>query len=156
MNEPNIIIRRATEHDAEALCELYTHHLNTETPDATPDMARWRARIRAFESDEHYHIIVAETDGGVVSSVTLVIIENLTHDMRPYAVIEFVVTHADARNRGLATMLMNRAGEIAEQFGCYKIMLMTGAKLTKTLDFYRNCGFNSDDKTGFVRWLDGN
>jgi len=46
---------------------------------------------------------------------------------------------------------MNRASEIAAEHGCYKIMLLTGSKQESTLRFYENCGFNKDEKTGFIK-----
>lgn len=48
------------------------------------------------------HLLVVEVDGKVVSSVQMAIIENLTHNVRPFAVIENVVTHMDYRNNGFA------------------------------------------------------
>ena len=46
------------------------------------------------------------------------------------------------------------AKEIAEKEGCYKMMLLTGSKEEKTLNFYRNAGYNSADKTAFIQWLE--
>ncbi|MDR0906242.1 MAG: GNAT family N-acetyltransferase [Oscillospiraceae bacterium] len=148
---PNTVIRRAAPGDAEALHALYYPHLSNYPPKEPQDMARWSELIRKFETDERYNILVAEADGAVAASVTVTIIENLTHNMRPYALIENVVTHSDYRKRGIATALMNRACELAESFGCYKVMLMTGSKLESTLNFYRQCGFDGEEKTGFIK-----
>ena len=43
------------------------------------------------------YLLVAEEDGKAVSSVQMAIIESLTHNVRPFAVIENVVTHMDYR-----------------------------------------------------------
>lgn len=32
-------------------------------------------------------------------------------------------------------------------------MLLTGSKEPGTLEFYRNAGYNSEDKTAFIQWL---
>lgn len=82
------------------------------------------------------------------------IIPNLTRNVRPYAFVENVVTHADYRNRGYATDCLNYAKRIARTSNCYKMMLLTGSKEERTLDFYRNVGYNSADKTAFIQWLD--
>jgi len=119
-------------------------------------MALWREKLTRFEADPYYHLLVGEIpdEGGrIVSSVTIIIIENLTRNARPYAVIENVVTHADFRGRGHATALMNRACDIAARHGCYKIMLLTGSKKDSTLRFYENCGFDRGEKTGFIKRL---
>ena len=45
------------------------------------------------------------------------------------------------------------ARDIAAEAGCYKLMLLTGAKDEATLNFYRRAGYNSADKTAFIQWL---
>lgn len=103
--------------------------------------------------DENHHLIVNEIDGKIVSSCVCVIIPNLTRNARPYAFVENVVTHTDFRKRGLASECLAYAKQIALQNHCYKMMLLTGSKEKKTLDFYRNAGYNSVDKTAFIQWL---
>ena len=46
------------------------------------------------------------------------------------------------------------AKKIAEENHCYKMMLLTGSKEERTLNFYRNAGYNSSDKTAFIQWID--
>ena len=146
-------IRRATSGDAKALCELYTKHLTNTPHSQDQDLGPWREKLHSFEYNNFYHLLIGELDKNIVSSVTLIIIENLTHNLRPYAIIENVVTHADYRCNGYASELMNKASEIAKEYDCYKIMLSTGSKLQSTLNFYHRCGFNSEDKTAFIKWL---
>ncbi len=148
-----LTIRKAEPRDAEALLELYQHHLTAHPPEEPQDMARWLEMLARFHADSRYHLLVGGLGGAVAASVTLVIVENLTHNMRPYAIVENVVTHRDHRGRGIASALMDRAAQIAKESGCYKIMLMTGSKLDSTLRLYERCGYNRADKTGFVRWL---
>ena len=137
--------------------DLYHNHLsrvNLSVPTQSAEKSRLlHEKLARFEADPMYHLLVGEIDGRVVSSVTLVVVENLTRDMHHYAIIENVVTHADFRGKGYAAALMQKATEIAAALGCYKIMLLTGSKKESTLRFYEKCGFNSQEKTGFIRWL---
>ena len=103
--------------------------------------------------DKNHHIIVNDIDCKIVSSCVCVIIPNLTRNGRPYAFIENVVTHNEYRNKGYATDCLNYAKEIALSKKCYKMMLLTGSKRQTTLDFYKNAGYNSNDKTAFIQWL---
>ena len=89
----------------------------------------------------------------IVSSCVCVIIPNLTRSVRPYAFIENVVTRIDVREQGFASECLEYAKKIAQQNNCYKIMLLTGSKKEKTLNFYKNMGYNSTDKTAFIQWL---
>ena len=81
------------------------------------------------------------------------VVPNLTRDARPYALVENVVTRADCRRQGHASACLARAVEIARDAGCYKVMLMTGARDAGTLAFYRRAGFDGGEKTAFVRRL---
>ena len=148
-----LTIREATAADAGDLQELYGKHLTRFPPAEPQDAAQWERLLETFAANPDYHLLVGVADGRAVSSVTLVVIKNLTHHLRPYAVIENVVTHADFRSRGFAAALMERAGEIARESGCYKIMLMTGSPKESTLRFYERCGFSRTEKTAFLKRL---
>ena len=133
--------------------DLYCNHLTKHPPKEPQNITLWREKISKFEADPMYNILLGELEGKAVSTVTLIVIENLTRNLHPYAIIENVVTHTDCRGRGYAKLLMQKAIETAAAHGCYKIMLQTGSKEDETLRFYENCGFNRNDKTGFVHWL---
>ncbi|NLR96726.1 GNAT family N-acetyltransferase [Rhizobium sp. P38BS-XIX] len=139
------IIRPIEKADLPTLLALY-QHLNAEDPMLDPQVAESRfADILAHPG----MTIFAAFDGEkATSSVTLVVIPNLTRAGAPYALIENVVTHADYRQRGLAGQVIGKAVETAWERNCYKAMLLTGSKDPATLRFYANCGFQQD-KTGF-------
>ena len=104
-------------------------------------------------ADKNYYIVVAVEDKKIISSCVMIIIPNLTHNQRPYALIENVVTDMEYRNKGFATKCLHYAKRIAVQNNCYKIMLMTGSKKDSTLNFYKKAGYNDKDKTAFIQWL---
>ena len=144
-------IREACINDLNEILHLYLYLHEKEVPEETAHLKQtWDVII----SDNNHHLIVCEIDGIIVSSCVCVIIPNLTRNVRPYAFIENVVTDKDYRGRGYATACLNYAKEIAEANHCYKMMLLTGSKEQKTLDFYANAGYNSSDKTAFIQWLD--
>ena len=86
-----------------------------------------------------------------MSSCTLLVVPNLTHGGRPYALVENVVTRPEYRRQGLGSAVLNAARDLAVREGCYKIMLLTGSKRQSTLDFYRRAGYRDDLKTGFCQ-----
>ena len=144
------MIREAVYEDLDSMLELYLHLHETSVPEHDDNLAKmWDRMI----TDPDYHIIVNEIDGKVVSSVVCIIIPNLTQNVRPFALVEYVVTHADYRGKGYATDCLNYAREIARRENCYKIMLMTGSKRPETLRVYENAGYSSSDKTGFSQKL---
>ncbi len=143
-------IRETERGDLDGLLRLYTQLHGNPIPEESESLGELWNRILG---DKNHHIIVAEADGKIVSSCVCVIIPNLTHDQRPYALIENVVTDEEYRCRGFATACLEYARETAQKENCYKLMLMTGSKKESTLSFYRKAGYNSEDKTAFIRWL---
>ena len=145
------MVREINENELHELLELYTHLHEKDIPESTEHLkTTWMTIIQ----DKNHHIIVNEVGGKIVSSCVCVIIPNLTRNIRPYAFIENVVTHPDYRGKGYATECLDYAKEIAVQTNCYKMMLLTGSKRETTLNFYRNAGYNSADKTAFVQWIE--
>ena len=144
------MVREINENELNELLELYLHLHEKSMPEMTERLKKvWKTIMQ----DENHHIIVKIMDGKLVSSCVCVIIPNLTRNIRPYAFVENVVTHADYRGRGYATECLNYAREIAEKENCYKMMLLTGSKKEETLNFYEKAGYNSTDKTAFIQWL---
>lgn len=144
------MLREACKNDLKEILELYLFLHETDVPEESEHLEKtWDEII----TDSNHHLIVCEIDGKIVSSCVCVIIPNLTRGVRPYAFIENVVTHGDYRGKGYATDCLNFARKIAEQNNCYKMMLLTGSKSQSTLDFYKNAGYNSSDKTAFIQWI---
>ena len=145
-----MIVREIKPDELNALLELYIHLHETDIPEQSEKLTdTWATVI----SDKNHHIIVAEENGRIVSSVVCVIIPNLTRNVRPYAFIENVVTHSDYRKQGYATACLDFARVIAKRENCYKMMLLTSAKTEDTLNFYKKAGYNCTDKTAFIQWL---
>lgn len=144
------MIREAVFTDLEQILDLYLHLHERKIPGDSDNLKNvWKNII----DDENYHLIVAEIDGRIVSSVTCVIIPNLTRNLRPYALVENVVTNKEYRERGLATQCLNFAREIAKENDCYKMMLLTGSKKRSVHRFYRKAGYNSFEKTAYIQRL---
>ena len=148
-----MIIRKAKSTDADDLKVLYFEHLTHFPPKEEQDMHMWQSLLDKFEKNDNMHLLVLVVDGKVVSSVQMAIIENLTHNVRPFAVIENVVTHFEHRNKGYASALLEKASEIAREHRCYKVFLETGSKKESTLNFYRNNGFAIDEKHSCLKRL---
>lgn len=144
------MIREITQQDLNGLLTLYMQLHDNPMPETTQELQNLWQKIL---NDKNHHIIIAEEDGKIVSSCVCVIIPNLTHNQRPYAFVENVITDENYRKRGLATACLNYAKEIAQKENCYKLMLLTGSKKESTLNFYEQAGYNRNDKTAFIQWI---
>ena len=144
------MIREAVKEDLFELLSLYLFLHDDGIPENSEQLENtWKTIIE----DENHHIIVNEINGKIISSCVCVIIPNLTRNVRPYAFIENVVTNEEYRGKGYAMQCLDFAKEIAIKNNCYKMMLLTGAKKESTLQFYKNSGYNSEDKTAFIQWI---
>ena len=143
-------VREIRDNELSNLLELYKHLHELGIPDNGEHLQNTWAEIMG---DKNHHIIVCEVDGKLVSSCVCVIIPNLTRNIRPYAFIENVVTHADYRGKGCATACLNHTKDLAIKADCYKMMLLTSSKSESTLNFYKQAGYNCADKTAFIQWL---
>lgn len=143
-------IARANKEDLEKLLQLYTQLHDNSFPIVNDCIVGlWNDIL----TDKNHYVLVGKDDDAIISSCVMIIVPNLTHGQRPYAFIENVITDERYRNKGYATEILNAAKYIAIEKQCYKIMLMTGSKKESTLAFYKKAGYNSEDKTAFIRWL---
>ncbi len=144
------MVREVKKEDLEGLLELYLHLHEKSIPENNEHLRKtWDTIL----NDDKYHIVVCETDGKLVASCTIIIVPNITRDVRPYALIENVVTHSDYRKKGYAGECLSYAKKIADEENVYKMMLMTGSKDPETLRFYEHNGYSSKDKTAFAMWI---
>lgn len=144
------MVREAKREDLDSLLKLYLFLHEERIPDHDRHLTETWEQILG---DRNHHLIINEVGGQIVSSCVCVIIPNLTRNVRPYAFIENVVTHADHRGKGYAGECLEYARQIAEKENCYKMMLLTGSKKAGTLHFYEKAGYNSSDKTAFIHWI---
>lgn len=140
-------LRRLINGDLPQLLQLY-HQLHAEdtAADKTSLDSAWQQLV---ESDWQFILggFLSET---LIASCCLAINANLTRGARPYGIIENMVTHKDFRGRGFGKKLMQFAVNTAWQHKCHKVMLLTGRQSETVLNFYKNCGFKSDEKTAFI------
>ena len=145
------MVREIKNDELNELLELYLQLHESTIPQKDEHLMKvWQEIIE----DKNQHVIVNIIDEKIVSSCVCVVIPNLTRNVRPYALIENVVTNECYRKKGYASECLDYAKRIAENAGCYKVMLLTGTKNDDTLKFYENAGFNRFEKTGFIYRID--
>jgi len=126
--------------------DLY-RYLNPDDlqPDTNKAESAWSALMRS----ECTTVMVADAAGELVSTCTLVIVPNITRGVRPYALIENVVTHPEHRRTGLGRAVLSAPLKAAWNADCYKVMLATGSQREEILRFYEKAGSKPGGKTFF-------
>jgi GNAT superfamily N-acetyltransferase len=140
---PRAHIRLATEQDLPRLIELLAQlPLDPETPPPS-------VPLRAFHevaADPRQQLFVIEAGGSVVGTACLLIMPNLTHDGRPYAIVENVVVDETSRRGGYGAQLMRHIMEQARLAGCYKLALTSNEQRLDAHRFYERLGFRSTQR----------
>jgi len=144
---PDMIIRKAEKKDYTQIMALYRQ---LQPDDPVVEESKGKPVFENIIESGTNLLLVAEIHNSIIASCYLNIIPNLTRNLRPYAVIENVITDQDYRNRGIGKAIMHYAINRAWEAGCYKVMLLTGRKEESTLKFYRSCGLESGLKTAFI------
>ena len=138
-------IRDATEADLPRLLELLAQ-LSLATPReeiGPPLPERYREAFREIDADPRQRLLVLEVGGRVVGSVTLLIVPNVTHIGRPYAIVENVVVDEAVRGSGHGELLIRYAVEEARRAGCYKLSLTSSKRRKEAHRFYERMGFQA-------------
>jgi len=135
-------IRRAATDDLAALLRLYEQ---LSAGNAGTDLDRAATALEQLLRTPNATLLVAERGGTVVGTVTLVLVPNLTHNARPWAQVENMVTDASVRGAGVGRELMVECLRLAREAGCYKVQLQSAnTRATPGNDahgFYRHLGF---------------
>jgi GNAT superfamily N-acetyltransferase len=140
-----LLVRAAVRHDLRRLVELLSQ-LSLDRPRedlSNPIRPAYHSALEAVLGDEKQTILVAELDGRVAGMACLIIVPNLSHVGRPYAMIEDVVVDAGVRGRGIGDALTQRAIEMAKEAGCYKLSLTSNVARTDAHRFYERLGFKA-------------
>jgi GNAT superfamily N-acetyltransferase len=94
-----------------------------------------------MEAHPDHRIWVAEEDGVVVGTFSLLRMVNLAHRGAPSAVLEDVVVDASRRGRGVGRAMMLHALAVARSKGCYKLALSSNGRRVDAHRFYESLGF---------------
>ena len=81
---------------------------------------------------------MAELNKEIVGTATMLIQNNLTHNGRPYAHIENVVTDQKYRKMGIGNLLLSELINVAKSLDCYKVILNCSLDNSR---FYQTIGF---------------
>ena len=134
-----MIVREATEADLPAVLRLYAEP-ELDAGEAI-DLERATAIFARLRAYPDYRLYVAELDGRVVGTFTLIVMENLSHGGARSGLVESVVVHAAQRSRGIGAAMMEHARAHCRAAGCYKMALSSNLKRERAHAFYDGLGF---------------
>jgi GNAT superfamily N-acetyltransferase len=144
-----VIIRQATSQDIPRILELY-EELTEEKQDLSAEtVQRVFDQIAALPDHE---FLVAEKDDLVIGTLFVQVVPNLTHQARPWAVLENMVVDKSHHRQGIGRALIKHAAETCREKGCFKMQLLSHKKRLPAHQFYRDLGFE-ESALGFRLYL---
>jgi len=134
------MVRPATEKDIPRILELYDELTEEQHRLSLEGVQPVFAEIVSMPGHE---LLVAEEDGVVVGTIVLLVVPNLSHGARPWAIVENMVVDGRYRRKGIGRLLMDYAIAHARKAGCYKVQLLSNKKRHEAHKFYRSLGFET-------------
>jgi GNAT superfamily N-acetyltransferase len=135
-----VIIRKATCWDLPKIVSLYQLLDTAYTHEPAGKVAEDVLWERLMQ-DQRQHLLVAEVAGGVLGTLTVIVIPNIGHGGCPWAAIENFVVEEACRGIGIGTKLMEAATKLCQDYGCYKIVLSSNLARQQSHEFYRHLGW---------------
>ncbi len=94
--------------------------------------------LKKIRSNQNHVIMVADLEGQIVGSITLLIEPKFIHQGGLVGHIEDVVVRSELQGKGIGEQLVNAALEYAKNHGCYKTILDCDDNVKS---FYEKIGF---------------
>lgn len=134
----DLLIRNAATGDLPAILELYAQ---PSFNGACLTLSEAEGIFRRMATYPDYRIFVAESEGKIIGTYCLLVMDNIAAVGRKSAIIESVVMSAACQGAGIGKAMMNHALETAEKSGAYKVALFTGSPNDYVHRFYEGLGF---------------
>lgn len=142
----NLIVRKARPRDLQDVLHLYAQ-LFADTDQAVGDthaiVPAHRSAFSEIDRDHNTSLLVAESSGRILGTLSITIVPNLSHGGRRWAIIENVVVDKRVRRANVGTSLMQHAIALAREKGCFRIILSSSVRRKESHRFYENLGFKA-------------
>lgn len=144
MTEQEVVIRRATAKDVEAIIRLANAggpegKPRRELPEVLPD-SYWQVFAR-IDADPNQMLMVVERRGIVIGTFHLTFIYYLAGAGQPDLQIEAIHVAASQRRQGLGTKMLLWALELAKKHNCRRVQLTTDKRREEAHNLYLRLGF---------------
>jgi GNAT superfamily N-acetyltransferase len=144
----NCQIREAVRGDLPELLSLYFQLAPGDIPLKLPVAEAIWDRMASYPC---FRVRVAEIDGILVGTYSLLAMDNLAHGGAGTAILENVVVREGLRGAGIGRKMMEEAMALARGLGCYKLALSSGLSRTGARSFYEELGCERHGHSFYVR-----
>lgn len=144
-----LIFRPAVQADLSAILQLYAD-TGLDEGITLPRQAA-EAIFQGLQAQTRPQLYVAEADGAVVGTFSLLVMNNLGHGGAPCGFVEDVAIDRALRGKGHGRAMMDYAADRCREAGCFKLTLSSHLAREPAHAFYESLGYR---KHGFSFYLD--
>lgn len=132
-------VREAEIGDVPAICQLLTI-LFAQEAEFEPDYERQRKGVsEVIENPEFGRFLVLEEAGEIIGTVSLLLVPSTALGGMA-AILEDLIIRPDRQGRGLGSVLLGQAIELAHELGCLRITVLTDGDNHKAQALYAKFG----------------
>ncbi len=131
-------IREAKESDIEAILCLYR---SLEEKDGGLSKEKATEVFEKMKTYPYHKVYVVETEGKIIGTFVLTILDYFAHNGKRAGVLEDVVVDERERSKGIGKLMLNFAIEECRKNNCYKLALSSNIKRERAHSFYEKNGF---------------
>src|SRR4051794_29166603 len=152
MTDATSTVRPAVSRDLDAVLRIHAEHAG-EARGELPSIRERETWARMMATPD-LTVYLAEVEGDVAGTATMMAMPNITYDCDPTAFIEAVVVVPHHRRQGIATAMLRRALSDARCMGCNKVQLLSHKRHASdgAHALYTNIGFEAEAQ-GFRMYL---
>jgi len=132
-------IREAITEDLQSVLRIYREAGLATRGDL--DIAGAVATHSRIKTYPNYRVYVAETEGQIVGTFELLIMDNLANGGAPSGIVEDVAVLPSFQGRGVGKQMMDFALNLCRDHGCYKMTLSSNEIRSDAHAFYEALGF---------------
>jgi GNAT superfamily N-acetyltransferase len=144
-----IVIREATEQDIPAILHIYSAAGLDGGQSFTLEEARQHFTL--FRAYPNYRLFVADQDGTIAGTYSLLILDKLAKRGARTGIVEDVAVLPERQGRGLGRALMEHARAECRAAGCYKLALSSNLERVGAHGFYDALGFERHGYSFVIR-----
>src|SRR5207302_6503866 len=133
-----ITVRTAEPRDLAEVLDLY-EQLAEGRPAAAPTREAAAHVYEMMRTQPGRTLLVAVVDDAVRGAADVLVVPNLTHDGKPWMIVENVIVDSRARRQGIGRA-MDDVLRRAQDAGCYKIQLLSRKGRGESHSFYEQQG----------------
>jgi len=140
------LVREAEVRDLQEILFLYEQlFLNTDQAEENRAIIIRKHKKAFFEikRNPNHRLLVAEIEGIIAGTLAIIIIPNLSHMGKPWAIIEDVIVDASCRRLGVGSSLMQRAIQLAKEHDCFRVILSSSKHRDGSHKFYASAGLEA-------------